>query len=152
MLLIAALGATWAGFNASWAMIAGLNIASDIDEDRPWTNVAGRAGCLALAVLGMVVVALFATHYLGREVAGAPSGILSRVAQWCAIVGILTLSFGLFYRFGPNRKGIKWQWSTPGAVLGATLWVAATLVVRSILTSWDLTTRSTGGSPRPPHS
>ena len=29
LLVVAAVGATWAGFNASWAMIAGLNVAYD---------------------------------------------------------------------------------------------------------------------------
>jgi membrane protein len=40
------------------------------------------------------------------------------------------LSFGVFYRFGPNLKRRRWRWSTPGAVCGVTLWVLSTLAVQ----------------------
>jgi membrane protein len=36
----------------------------------------------------------------------------------------------LLYRFGPNLNDQRWQWSTPGAVAAATLWVASTLLLR----------------------
>jgi membrane protein len=131
LLILAIAGAIWAGFNASWAIIAGLNMAYETAEDRSFLTIAGRAGFLALAVVGMVVAALFVTHYLGRPLAGAARlGVLPRIAQWAAIAGILIVSFGLFYRFGPNLKDSRWQWSTPGAVFGVTLWVVATLAVQ----------------------
>ncbi len=36
----------------------------------------------------------------------------------------------MLYRFGPNLKDQRWQWSTPGAVVAVTLWVASTLLLR----------------------
>jgi membrane protein len=131
VLILAAAGAIWAGFNASLAIIAGLNMAYEAKEDRSFLTIARRAGCLALAVVGSIMAALFVTHYLGRPLAGgARLGLLPRIAQWAAIVGILMLSFGLFYRFGPNLKNSRWQWSTPGAVFGVMLWVVSTLVLQ----------------------
>src|SRR5690349_22715616 len=59
LLVVAAIGATWAGFNASWAMIAGLNVAYDTEEDRRWFEIAARAGCLAIMVVVLVMAALF---------------------------------------------------------------------------------------------
>jgi membrane protein len=104
LLVVAAVGATWAGINASWAMIAGLNVAYDTEEDRRWFEIAARAGCLAIMVIVLVMAALFGTHYIGRQLAGpTPGRILPRIAQWGAIVTILMISFAVFYRFGPNR-------------------------------------------------
>jgi membrane protein len=117
--------------NASWAIIAGLNRVYEAEEDRSFRKIAGRAGCLALTVVAMVMAALFVTHYLGRPLAGtARVGLLPRMVQWAAIVSVLMLSFGLFYRFGPNLKSTRWRWSTPGAVFGVTLWVLSTLAVQ----------------------
>jgi membrane protein len=131
LLIVAASGAIWAGFNASWAMIAGLNLAYDTEEDRRWFEVAARAGCLAITVVALVMAALFGTHYIGRELAGpTPGRVLPRIAQWGAIITILMISFAVFYRFGPNLKEHRWQWSTPGAVFGTMLWVASTLLVQ----------------------
>src|SRR5205085_2921679 len=53
------------------------------------------------------------------------------VVQWMAVVSILTVSFALFYRFAPNLTAQKWTWTLPGAVAGALLWTAATVVLRS---------------------
>jgi membrane protein len=36
----------------------------------------------------------------------------------------------VLYRFGPNLKDRRWQWSIPGAVVAVTLWVPSTLLVR----------------------
>jgi membrane protein len=36
----------------------------------------------------------------------------------------------LLYRFGPNLNDRRWQWSFPGAVVAAALWVASTLLLR----------------------
>jgi membrane protein len=39
--------------------------------------------------------------------------------------------FACLYRFGPSRDEPKWRWVTPGSIVGAILWLAA-----SILFSW----------------
>ena len=36
LLIVAALSAIWAGINASWAMIVGLNKTYETQEDRKW--------------------------------------------------------------------------------------------------------------------
>src|SRR5205823_8257678 len=48
-----------------------------------------------------------------------------------AVIAILLLlSFAVLYRFGPNLKDRRWQWSIPGAVVAVTLWVPSTLLLR----------------------
>jgi membrane protein len=50
--------------------------------------------------------------------------------QWLVIVILLLFSFASLYRFGPNLKDRRWQWSTPGAVVAIALWVGSTLLLR----------------------
>ena len=57
--------------------------------------------------------------------------VIPRAAQWIIVVGMLLMLFGLFYRFGPNLKDRRWEWSTPGAVFGAGLWILSILLVRA---------------------
>ena len=127
----AAAGAVWAGMNASWAMIVGLNTAYETEENRSWGRVALVAGGLGLAVVLMVFAALVGTQCIGQAL-GGPSipGVVTALAQWSAVVVILFISFALFYRFGPNLKTNKWRWSTPGAVFGVMLWLASTVALR----------------------
>jgi membrane protein len=130
-LLVATGSSLWAGFNASWAMIVGLNTAYETAEDRTWWNIAKAAAGLALAVLVLVFAALLTAHYAdGTFELATPSAILRKLAAWGGIAGILLISFELFYRFGPNLERRDWQSSLPGAVAGAALWVVSTLVVR----------------------
>lgn len=131
LLATAAASAVWAGINASWAMIVGLNTAYEIEEDRNRRQIIGAAAALAFAVFVVIFTGLFAANIVRVSLrTGAAEQIAVRVLEWLAIAAVLLVSFALFYRFGPNLKARKWQWSTPGALFGALLWVAATLAFR----------------------
>src|SRR5439155_17813341 len=56
--------------------------------------------------------------------------VLWRGMQWAVILILLLFSFSLLYRFGPNLRDRRWQWSIPGAVVAVTLWLASTLLLR----------------------
>jgi membrane protein len=43
---------------------------------------------------------------------------------------VLLIWFSILYRFAPSLENKRWQWSTPGALVAAALWIAATLVAR----------------------
>jgi membrane protein len=43
---------------------------------------------------------------------------------------LLPFSFALIYRFGPNLKDRRWQWSIPGAFVAVALWVGSTMLLR----------------------
>jgi hypothetical protein len=58
------------------------------------------------------------------------SPVLWRIILWLVTAVLLLFSFALLYRFGPNLKDRRWQWSIPGAVVAATLWVASALLFR----------------------
>jgi membrane protein len=130
VLMLGALGALWAAMNASLAMIAGLNQAYETHEDRGSARVLLTAAGLAVAVIGLVFGTLVALHY-AAILFGSARGASRTVVQWISVVSILTVSFALFYRFGPNLKAHNWAGGLPGAVAGALLWTAATVILRS---------------------
>ncbi len=114
----AALGiavALWTASSGMVALQAGLNIAYDVARDRSLVKKRLMAvGLLiASAILGGVPSPLFAFG----------EGAVLRVLAWLVTAGALVLLFAVFYSLGPNRDSPRWQWLTPGGVLGAALWV-----------------------------
>ena len=133
----AVLGAAWAILNGTWAMMVGLNKAYGIKEERPWWKISIIAFGLTISLAAMGLMALAAMLYGSR--AGAiishhlglhAHTVAWRVMQWLVIVILLLVSFASIYRFGPNLKDQRWQWSTPGAVVATSLWAGSTLLLR----------------------
>ena len=50
--------------------------------------------------------------------------------EWVVLIVTVSFSFAILYRFGPNLRDRRWQWSTPGAVCALLLWIAATFGAR----------------------
>ena len=86
---------------------------------------------IGLITLGAMLYASLAgsimSEHFGRH---AQSPLLWRMIQWPLIVILLLFSFASIYRFGPNLKDRRWQWSVPGAVLATALWLGSTLLLR----------------------
>jgi membrane protein len=136
--LSAALGAGWATLNGTWAMIADLNEAYGIEENRRWWRIViiVLGLMISLEVLGLITLSLMLYGSMAGTSIGehlgvhAQSPLLWRMIQWPLIVLLLLFSFASLYRFGPNLKDRRWQWSVPGAVVATTLWVTSTLLLR----------------------
>jgi membrane protein len=135
--LSAGLSAIWAALNGTWAMMTGLNRAYEVEEARPWWKVWTIAFGLTIVLGVMGFMALVAILYgnRGGDLIGwlglsAHFEFLGRIIRWLVIVVLLLFSCALLYRFGPNLKDRRWQWSSPGAVVAVTLWVISTLVLR----------------------
>lgn len=124
------LGALWASMNGAWAMIDGLNAAYEVKEQRSWLRVTGIALAFTGIIAIMTLVALgggeFAAALLDR--AGWP--VAGLLARWFVITAALFVCLAAFFRIGPSLDDRNWQWSTPGAVAAATLWIGETLAFR----------------------
>ena len=136
------LGAVWASINGTWAMMSGLNIAYEVKEERPWWKLAAIAIGLtvSLAVLGILSLGLIfygnqAVRALASQM-GLPPGatLLLLIVRLPILILLLLTAFALLYRFGPNLANRKWEWSTPGAVVAAVLWVSASVLLRAYFT------------------
>jgi membrane protein len=134
----AGLGSAWGALNGTWAMMTGLNKAYEVKEERPWWKVLSIAFGLTIALGIMGLIALWAMLYgsRARKMMDQDFGIhaqslfLWRIIPWVVTAVLLLFSFALLYRFGPNLKDRRWQWSIPGAAIAATLWVASALLFR----------------------
>ena len=151
--LRAGAGAAWATLNGTWAMMTGLNRAYEVEEERRWWRVVATAFGLTIAFAVMGLLALGTMLYgsrAGRTI-GQHLGVHTlsrspwRVIQWPVIIMLLLFSFASLYRFGPNLKDRKWQWSTPGAVVAIALWVGSTLLLRIYQEHFSSSRRIYGG-------
>jgi membrane protein len=127
----------WAIFNGTWAMMVGLNNAYEVKEERPWWKILSIG--LGLTIwLGLMGLASLAAMLYGGRAEVAIARILDRqilpvswhVIQWLVIILLLLVSFTFLYRFGPNLKDRRWQWSTPGAVVAVVWWGGSILFLR----------------------
>lgn len=121
-LLAAALGiaaAVWSGSSGMVALQTGLNIAYDVDDDRAFLGKRGVAlsFLVAILVLGGVPSPFFAF---------GDSTLMTAIGWLCTLAAVLLL-FSLFYYFGPNKPSKTWKWVTAGSVLGAFLWITASV-------------------------
>lgn len=117
--LIGIATALWSASSGMVALQQGLDVAYDIPEDRKFIGKRGVA--LVLVIL---------TGLLG----GVPSpffsfgdGIVFSVIGWVLTLIAIMVLFSAFYYLGPNRKERSWRWVSAGGVLGAGLWVVASL-------------------------
>jgi membrane protein len=119
-------------------MMTCLNKAYEVAEDRPWWRVLYIMLGLTVSLTVLYLIALAslawgdqAGNVVGRYL-GTPAhfDFFWRIVLWTVLVILLLFSFALIYRFGPNLKDRRWQWSIPGAVVAVALSVGSTLLLR----------------------
>jgi membrane protein len=49
------------------------------------------------------------------------------VLRWALTIIVVSLLFAVYYFTGPNRESPRWQWVSPGGVLGTVIFLAASL-------------------------
>jgi len=84
-----------------------------------------------LAITGVVVLPLV-LKFLG---AATTAERLLAIARWPILFSTIVVGLGFIYRYGPSRRDARWRWVTWGSIVGALLWIAA-----SMLFSWYVTT------------
>ena len=124
----------WSANGAVKALFDGLNVAYGERERRSFVKLNLLAlgftvGAIAFAILAVaaVVAAPVAMRFLHVDAGGWWLAAL----RWPVLLVLLALLLSAVYRFGPSRQKPRWRWITPGGVLAAVLWLAA-----SLLFSW----------------
>ncbi|MGR3466073.1 YihY/virulence factor BrkB family protein [Limimaricola sp.] len=79
---------------------------------------------IAIAVLAMLVVVI-APILLAVLPLGSRTGWALEAVRWIAAFGIVLAGLGVLYRFGPNMRGARGRWITPGAFLVILFWLLA---------------------------
>jgi membrane protein len=131
LLSLGVLTALWASSNGMASIMSALNVAYDIDDDRPWWKRRLLAILLtfgfAIFILAALVLLVFGPP-IGAAVAGA-FGLGSIFTSVWNIVNIPIVVFfvlvgiALVYYLAPAAEQ-RWRWVTPGSVVALALWLA----------------------------
>lgn len=139
------LGALWAASNGMTAVGETLNVAYDVKEGRGWVKrklvAVGLTVALAVLMVSALVLTLQGHNIIDRVGAAvglsAAAALAWKIVQWPIVVGFMLLAFALVYHFAPDIRSRSWKWVTPGAVVGVTLWILASLAFRLYLSHFD---------------
>ena len=146
------LATLWTASGGTKSLIKGLNVAYDVEDDRPFLVQRGLAYGLTvgLIIFGVAAAATvtFLPAVLGEVGLEDESRRLIEWLRWPAILLIVLLGLGLLYKVAPNRPARRSRWLSPGAAVATGLWVVATVgfsIYASNLGNFNATYGALGG-------
>src|SRR6185369_16830414 len=131
----------WSASAGVVAVMSALNVVYDVRESRNYLRV--RATAIGL-MLGMSIcillgsaLALFGgsfAEWLGNRFALSTAFVVGwKILQWPIVAAALLMAFALLYYYGPNIRDQRWEWVTPGSILGLALWLGTSLLFKLYL-------------------
>jgi membrane protein len=132
--------ALWSGAGGVVSIMDALNRCYHVKDTRPFWKQRLIALGLTVAIAALTIMALTIVLYGGdiADFVGSHLGLSNltliawHILQWPVALFFVVMSFALLYYWGPDAKQ-KWQWITPGSVVGVLTWIGASLLFRVYL-------------------
>lgn len=126
---LALLIAFYSATSAVKTSFAALNIAYEEEETRSFIRLNLTAAAFTLAAMMAVPTGLAVILGLPTLMSYLPLGPFALVAipigSFTLLLMLVVAALSIVYRFGPSRAPAHWRWLSPGAMLAAGLWLAA---------------------------
>ena len=136
--LLIALGSANSGMAA---LLDALNVVYKEGEKRSLVRFYATTFLFTLAGIVFVIVALTGVVVLPLmlKLLGVPTATewLLAILRWPLLFVTIVLSLACIYRYGPSRNDARWRWVTWGSILGALLWMAASMVFSWYVATFD---------------
>jgi membrane protein len=143
--LLIALGSANSGMAA---LFDALNVVYDEKEKRSLARFYSLTFLFTLAGIAFTLVAIAGVVVLPLllKFVGLPTmtGWLVAISRWPVLLLVLILGLACIYRYGPSRRDARWRWVTWGSIVGALLWIAASMTFSWYVTTFDTYNRIYG--------
>lgn len=130
-LLIAVVLAVWSAAKGMKALMTAMNIAYGEEEKRGFLRLNAVALALTVGFVGFMIVALMVVAGVPAVIdkLGLPGGLrwTIQLARWPLLFILATIALGVLYRYAPSRDEPRWQWVSPGALIGTSLWILGSI-------------------------